>query len=63
MKRFVCPDCEDHDDVEDKVKGMICECGGVMELEKPDYYDQVEYIEPCMICRNKGKKCDECRRN
>jgi len=63
MKRFRCPDCEDYDDVEDEVKGMICECGGAMELDKPDLFDEVEYIEPCMICRNRNtKKCGECCR-
>jgi len=63
MKRFVCPVCEDGKTVEDEVKGTTCECGGVMEEGKPDLFDEVEYIEPCMICRNRNSdKCKGCYR-
>lgn len=63
MKKFVCPDCEDYDEVGDEVKWMLCECGEIMEEEKPDMYTEVEYIESCMICRNRQTDvCHNCRR-
>lgn len=37
-----------------------CRC----QSEKTDHFEEVEYIEPCMICRNKDTdKCAECSRN
>ena len=37
-----------------------CDC----QCSRADHFEEVEYIEPCMICRNKDTdKCYECFRN
>jgi hypothetical protein len=46
------PDCE------------LCRDRPDTPREKEDYFDEVEYIENCMICRNRNTdKCVLCRHN
>jgi hypothetical protein len=61
---YQCDNCEDMEEIDYIVSdGWPCECGGIMERLKPDYYSEVGNIESCMICSNaRSKKCSNCKR-
>jgi len=60
---YECDNCEDMEPLDTIVNdGWYCECGGAMNLVKKDHYEEVEYIENCMICINRNtNKCSDCR--
>lgn len=61
---YECKECGEQTTLDYNVSDTcLCDCGGQMRFLGEDHFSEVEYIEPCMICRNRNSdKCSECGR-
>ena len=61
FRPYECSKCKEIENIKSFDNEINCECGGIYHVVKDDYFQEVEYIENCMICRNQNSfLCKEC---